>query len=367
MNELHPVRNDEPLDDPKQDLFDRAPFAERVADLISGRHDEKSIVIGIYGPWGDGKTTLLNFMTKALIERGVEVVEFNPWLLGDAATLLPAFFAAVGRELEFKKGMLAAAGTVLREAGDALQAISVALPFGGAEPGKAAKALGELLAPSNLIKRRKAFEDALRTADKRVVVLLDDLDRLDDAELREMMKLVRLAAPFDRVTYVVACDDRAVAQALGRLQGGDEAIGHDFLEKIVQMPLHLPPASFEALFELVANGIEQILGDHVVTISREQRQELSRRLTDGRDAPGTARGARLMGPVVREGGMRRLPRVLPAPCEAPLAGIRDHRTILGRLHRRRPRNVGRAGPGDGRSGPAPRHDAPERAGPGALT
>ena len=55
---------DNSISDPKLDKFKRWSFAQRVAETIALRHDPTSIVIGIYGVWGEGKSTVLNFIEK---------------------------------------------------------------------------------------------------------------------------------------------------------------------------------------------------------------------------------------------------------------------------------------------------------------
>jgi hypothetical protein len=75
-----PYRTDAPISDPRLDVFDREPFARRIADTIGERKDPSSLVIGIYGPWGDGKTTVLNFIRGRLKDyASIICVSFNPW------------------------------------------------------------------------------------------------------------------------------------------------------------------------------------------------------------------------------------------------------------------------------------------------
>ena len=56
---------DTPLHEQKADRFDRWPFAERIARTIADRETPSSLVIGIYGKWGEGKTTVLNYISSA--------------------------------------------------------------------------------------------------------------------------------------------------------------------------------------------------------------------------------------------------------------------------------------------------------------
>lgn len=268
-------QTDDPLFDPNDDRLGRAAFARGVADAIATRRDEASIVLGLFGPWGDGKTTVLNFVERGLAEyEDIVVVRFNPWLIADERNLLPAFFAQVAADLDRRLGgtrRMIAEG--LRKFGTALGAIS--LPLGSASLGGAGTgAVAEALAGSTLDDLRRDFELLLRGEGKRVVVVIDDLDRLDDREIRAMFRLVRLAAPFDRVTYLVACDDSVVATALRDMHGGTEQTGHAYLEKIIQVPLHIPPASETALIRIAFEGIETLLEDLGITLSPETAQEI---------------------------------------------------------------------------------------------
>ena len=59
--------SDAPVSKIDDDEFSRWGFSERVAQVIADRQDPSSIIIGIYGAWGDGKTSVLNFIEQSLI------------------------------------------------------------------------------------------------------------------------------------------------------------------------------------------------------------------------------------------------------------------------------------------------------------
>ena len=130
---------DAPLDDPAADLLRRRPFAHRIADTIASRTDPTSVVVGIYGQWGEGKTTVLNFIEQRLADsEGIECVRFNPWLYQGESQLLLSFFeslaSAVGRTLKTRKEEM---GTWLRTLGTALGTVSVGIGIVNATPGAA--------------------------------------------------------------------------------------------------------------------------------------------------------------------------------------------------------------------------------------
>ena len=71
--------SDRPITSKSDDKFNRWPFAERIADTIARRNDTTSLVVAIYGVWGDGKTSVLNLMEDALkSSQGVILIRFNP-------------------------------------------------------------------------------------------------------------------------------------------------------------------------------------------------------------------------------------------------------------------------------------------------
>jgi len=51
--------SDAPIEDSIQDRFRRENWTRRIAETIAAQGDPASLVVGIYGPWGDGKTVRL--------------------------------------------------------------------------------------------------------------------------------------------------------------------------------------------------------------------------------------------------------------------------------------------------------------------
>jgi hypothetical protein len=265
---------DQPITGRAQDRFSRAPFATRIAQTIATRVDASSIVIGVFGPWGDGKTSVLEMMEEAFSDYAQAiVVRFNPWHFQTEDQLLRGFFAtladALGRSLP---NMKERAGELLKKYGSVLSLAS--LTVGGivqVKPGDTAKGLGEALSNVGLDELRKRIEQMLDEAKKRLVILVDDIDRLDRDETHAIFKLVKLSAGFRHTAYVLAFDDEVVSAALGERYGQGGAIaGRAFLEKIIQVPLHLPPADESSLRALALEGVVNALNQAGIELSKEQ-------------------------------------------------------------------------------------------------
>ncbi len=266
--------SDHPISGRSEDRFNRGPFAERVAETIGARADPTSLVIGIYGPWGDGKTSVLRMMAEALrsSDRSV-VISFNPWLYESQAELIKGFFSTladgVGQKLSTK---LEEIGRFLRDYGSLLSAASL----GGL------KDVGSALSAPSLDELRSRIEKVLCDSEHRVVVLIDDIDRLDRREIQAIFKLVKLTGGFENVCYVLAFDDQVVAEALGEQYGsGGAQAGRSFLEKIVQVPLHLPPVDEISLRELVFEVVNASIALSEVDFAQEDADSFVRHFVDG--------------------------------------------------------------------------------------
>lgn len=291
--------SDQPISGREHDRFGRWPFARRIADTIASRGDPSSLVIGLFGAWGDGKTSTLRMMEEALQEhRHVVVVRFNPWHFGSEQLLLRGFFStladALGRSLSTRKEVI---GEALKKYGSVLSIASVSVPGVQIGVGDAAAGLGEALSSVELDDLRARVEGFLKESGTRVVVLIDDIDRLDRAEIQATFKLVKLSAGFDHTSYVLAFDDGMVAAALGEKYGeGGLTAGRRFLEKIIQVPLHLPPADVIELRKLAFDGVNDALSLSGVELAESQVQAFVRHFVDGLEPQlKTPRQAKLYG------------------------------------------------------------------------
>ncbi len=92
------------------------------------------------------------------------------------------------------------------------------------------------------IQKRKAdISKIITNSKKHLLVLIDDVDRLDNMETHALLKLVRQVADFENVIYVIAMDADIVSKSVSQYFGaGTYDDGRRFLDKIVQIPIVLP-------------------------------------------------------------------------------------------------------------------------------
>lgn len=260
------------------DEFGRAPFARRLAEIVKDWSDPSSLVIGLYGAWGEGKTSCLNLMAEALSKRGnVVVIRFNPWYFADTGQLIRQFCSSVAKGLGQKIGQKP--GQQLWRGMTKLAKIVAPVSVGisgvaDVSPGGVIAAVGEALTDETqeqLENVKTNVERQLRNAKGRVVVLIDDVDRLDEQETHCLVKLVKLVADFPNTSYVLAFDPARVAKMLAkRYAEPNDREGISFLEKIVQLGLHLPTVEPSRLRHFVLSGVFTALDNNRTELPEDE-------------------------------------------------------------------------------------------------
>ena len=271
------------------DLLDFRHLEEAVAMIINNP-DLLPATIGVYGDWGSGKSTLIR-MVKERIEaedEGVLCVSFNGWLFegyDDTKTaLMDTVLEEIGnskRFVEQAKGQLGkltaqvdwmrvawsggklAAGLLLGGLGVGITATAEILARQLVEKYPEAKYddVKDLLSKADDRNRElrlgirrfhQDFEDLLKTTNiKALVVFIDDLDRCTPETIIEILEAIRLFLYTPRTVFVIGADDRLVEYAVRRrfpeLPDSNFKVGRDYLEKLVQFPVKIPPLGHDEL------------------------------------------------------------------------------------------------------------------------
>lgn len=265
--------SDKPVETSCDDLLGRSSFAEQLANAIASYSNADSCTIGLYGKWGAGKTSVINMITETLEERNkrgdkgnqIIIVHFNPWNYSDRAQIIDQFFKTISTELKITN-----APKALKTVGDALEKYSGALEYTTLIPkiGKYLSFLPALLRGTglqlssrskdlgSLSHMKEAVIQALNKINQRILIIIDDIDRLNSEQIRLIFQLVNSVAGFPKLIYLLAFDKSVVIKALAQEQSGN---GEAYLEKIIQVPFEVPEARQNQILKFFANKIADIL------------------------------------------------------------------------------------------------------------
>ena len=258
------VNTDKPIRNTAEDRLGRNVLAATIKNEILAVPQGDSCVLALLGPWGSGKSSILNLLENQLCtEQRLSVIRFNPWLFSGTEQLVGQFFQELRAHL-LTKNEKESDETIdlIDKYCDGLMGATSWIPQVGAaiEAGtKSVKLAGTLLRkvpPSQSVqKQRRLVEERLAQNGRRFVVMIDDVDRLTNSEVRDVMRLVKLTGDFPNMVYLLAFDRGRVELALSDNGEG----GRAYLEKIFQATFHVPSVRTSELLSMVDEGVGAFL------------------------------------------------------------------------------------------------------------
>ncbi|WP_336641255.1 P-loop NTPase fold protein [Microbacterium sp. USHLN272] len=238
-----PILVDTPTADP------RLGFEKYVAGIsaaVLGGHPPR-YTIGLYGPWGSGKSSLLEGLAKNLSEgeNPPVVVQFDAWRYEASSDLLLPLLVNVRRRLDERAS--SEGGSRWRGIHDRLASVvsSLQVSFFGVTvsanttPTKGRDASDEYFLP---------FESLTSLAssiaeDQRIVVLIDDLDRCAPDKVINIIEAIHILTDVPGLVFVLALDYGYLTSAIRRQYASaemDETEAERYIEKVIQVPFHIP-------------------------------------------------------------------------------------------------------------------------------
>lgn len=197
------LSSDLPIAKLEEDELNRGSFAESLAKTLVQYSFPSSLTIGLYGEWGSGKTSLLNMVFENVeqIDDGVVVLRFNPWLCSDSKQLVTQFFKQMATAIKLKNKKAEKVWELIDQYADVFDATSLIPVVGG---GIAAffRAIAKK-AGQKVEKRTKDLQESkdqiiekLKDEKMKIIVSIDDIDRLSEEEIVAVFQLVKSLADF---------------------------------------------------------------------------------------------------------------------------------------------------------------------------
>ncbi|WP_198036833.1 P-loop NTPase fold protein [Nocardia sp. BMG51109] len=249
---------DIPIEKADEDRLGRAKFAAHIARRIDAASGGPSVVFGLAGPWGSGKSSVLNMIQREL-ERGPvswQVRRFTPWAASDTDSLIIEFYATIKDALPEKvwKKVKKTLSPILATAAIGAKPV----PSVGGMISGGLQILGKLLDEAKSFDVQfKELSAQLTEVDTRILVIVDDLDRLDANELLTVLKTVRLLGSFPGINYLLAYDHGTITDVLAQtaVANGNSERALEYIEKIVQYPFELPPLRLSHRYRELEAGL----------------------------------------------------------------------------------------------------------------
>lgn len=295
----------------REDFLGRTDFSQKLAQSIISWNEKESLVISIGGGWGYGKSSVINLMKEwfEIKNKEITIFEFNPWIFSGEGDLSKYFFEELAKELSksetekdkeivrklrlyskfldlipdksfysFIKDSFAILGLFAVSASKLIeifyvQTETISLVKNMFFTGglfcisiTLSKDLLNKLADyfdgkwksndKSVLSLKKDLQKTLKERDKKLLVIIDDIDRLSQSEMRQIFKLVKINTDFPNTIYVLSFDEKVVACNLEEQSG---VSGRDYLNKIVQINFNVPHVKQHKINEFLLKEIDRVL------------------------------------------------------------------------------------------------------------
>lgn len=219
--------SDEEITYQREDLLSSHKQAESFAEAVLASSSNSGLVFGVDGPWGVGKTSFINLAERHWDRASHKpiVFRFEPLRYASepdlASRLIRDLSAAIQKNYfapEFRPAATRYSRIIRGRADISFLGFKIAL-----EPSN--ETVDELL---------EDIDDALKRIDQRVIIVIDDLDRLDATSVNNVLFATRRTFKLSQATYILCYDTEILTSK------NEEGLrAREFLEKFVNVKTSL--------------------------------------------------------------------------------------------------------------------------------
>ena len=289
-----------------QDLIGYDSHRAVLVQMIRSVEADGSFTIGVFGQWGQGKTSMLRQIMRQLdtapesekVDEEILTVWFNPWqFTGEEHIIIPFFHTLVANLEKYKeekeklgKKIARGVGTFLKE----LIHVPVAIAYGMEGKVKIPLLLEtkfnlkEIISESRRYKKelkeqrtgvKKAvntyeslyyqlitnLQQAAEDLELKIVVFIDDLDRCLPEKAVELLEGLKVLLDLRRFVFVIGVAREVVEQGIRvrykefYKEGSKMPFPEkDYLDKIIQFALTLPPPEESKLISMMESYLKDL-------------------------------------------------------------------------------------------------------------
>lgn len=327
-----------------QDCLGYGTYVEVLANVCTHK-DLAPLTLGIFGPWGSGKTSLMEMLRRHIEatkgDKKRKTLWFNAWMYEGREEAQSALIHALLRLLQDDVTI----GGEVKQLWDKLKSGASVLKLGKAITKSVITMSPDLdgfvdafdKESGRIAETMETFETDLRKLMQlvqidRIVIFIDDLDRCSSTKVIETFETIKLFLNTPTCTFVIGADAEKIKHAVGEVYGvaNDKQRQKDYLEKIVQIPFGIPAQDLRDIGCYVGM---LIVGQHLNETALNQLTDDRRRFYDATDLSEAFATWTQERPIVFEGGL--------APVTKELAAVLPYVDVLARGLRGNPRQIKR--------------------------
>lgn len=235
------------------DLLNRKDIINQLYNTLINCNPSKTFTIGLQGSWGIGKTTIINntieLLKKNKLDDSFVIVKFNPWDYDNEKAMLKGLIDTIlnNMNLNFKA----------EETNQLIDSI-IEIVFYDTKPNISnfLKLVNKNISNKNKIE--KMINNYLQNENKKLLLIVDNMDRIDIEKIKFLLKSISTILNFEKTIYVLLYDEDIIEKELNKMFGTTTDVNAKYLDKIIQLRIDVPPIDID-IVNIVKNRIVENL------------------------------------------------------------------------------------------------------------
>lgn len=223
-------------------IIDNELLVDELVDKVEGFYPKNSFSIGISASWGYGKSTFLHRFKSKYEEKNTEAVIFwfRVWKNKGSKAIIENFFNELAYNLSTYSSEIT---SDIKKYTDAILNVTPT------ELGKIIETGKDIFREDETLENYYSdIRQAIQKIDRQIIILLDDLDRLEATEIIDTFRIIRALSDFSNVIFISGYDRKYLDDTLTKTK-------NKYLNKIFQFELNLLPYDERVVREFILDGI----------------------------------------------------------------------------------------------------------------
>ena len=245
------------------DLLDRQSIINQLYNTILRCYPAKTFTIGLDGKWGSGKTTIINNVLKLIKKNKIDnyfvVVKFDPWEYNDEKAMLKSLIEQILINTDLNEEI---------ENLDLLVNSIIGVIFSNSKKYIVPIINSEIKNVRSKIKFENIINNYLIKHDKRMILIIDNLDRIDSDKIKFMLKIISTTLNLKNTISILLYDDLIIQKELDKCFGTEDS-NIKYMEKIVQLKIDIPQIDVNRIEDLKNTISNNLMYDNFPIIQKE--------------------------------------------------------------------------------------------------
>lgn len=249
------------IESENENLIDNQNFISGFEKILLNCSPKESYVFGLLGKWGSGKTSIINILKKRINNNSDTKIEiFSPWKYDDKKSLFAGFYDFIARNVGISE---------TKRKSKKLYKKYKKIIFGVVEK-KLGFSIEEVFSKSDkdiLEEMKEDINKHIRISDKKLIIVIDDIDRLNKEQILFLFNIINNVFNFDNLVYILCFDEQVILRLL------EKEIPYDknYLDKIIQNKITMPNIETNSIKEKGITSLQNMLQHYQIAPHEQDR------------------------------------------------------------------------------------------------